>query len=83
MSLTCSGPHSRNMAYGINLVKGNNATNTLDLVEGIKEEPNRTLAEKLKIFLPIVNAINQILNKNGNIKEIISQLLSRPIKDEF
>tara|TARA_B110000971_G_scaffold79798_1_gene81960 strand:- start:5499 stop:6308 length:810 start_codon:yes stop_codon:yes gene_type:complete len=25
MSLTCSGPHSRNMAYGMNLVKGNNA----------------------------------------------------------
>ena len=84
MSLTCSGPHSRNMAYGINLVKGNNATNTLDLVEGVNAiEATITLAEKLKIELPIVNAINQILNKKGNIKEIIPQLLSRPIKDEF
>ena len=42
-----------------------------------------TLAKRLKIELPIVNAINQILNKNGNITEIIPQLLSRPIKDEF
>jgi len=84
MSLTCSGPHSRNMAYGINLVKGNNATNTLDLVEGLNAiEAAITLAEKLKIELPIINAINQILNKKGNIKEIIPQLLSRPIKDEF
>ena len=84
MSLTCSGPHSRNMAYGINLVKGNNATNTLDLVEGVNAIGAAiALAEKLKIELPIVNAINQILNKKGNIKEIISQLLSRPIKDEF
>ena len=84
MSLTCSGPHSRNMAYGINLVKGNNATNTLDLVEGVNAIGAAiALAEKLKIELPIVNAINQILNEKGNIKEIISQLLSRPIKDEF
>ena len=84
MSLTCSGPHSRNMAYGINLVKGNNATNTLDLVEGVNAiRAAIALAEKLKIELPIVNAINQILNEKGNIKEIISQLLSRPIKDEF
>ena len=84
MSLTCSGPHSRNMAYGINLVKGNNVNNTLDLVEGVNAiEAAIILAEKLKIELPIVNIINQILNKKGNIKEIIPQLLSRPIKDEF
>ena len=84
MSLTCSGPHSRNMAYGMNLVKGNNTVNNLDLVEGVNAlEAAISLAEKSKIELPIVNAINQILNKNGNIKEIIPQLLSRPIKDEF
>ena len=84
MSLTCSGPHSRNMAYGMNLVKGNNADNTLELVEGVNAIGAAiTLAKRLKIELPIVNAINQILNKNGNIREIIPQLLSRPIKDEF
>ena len=84
MSLTCSGPHSRNMAYGMNLVKGNNTDNTLELVEGVNAIGAAiTLAKRLKIELPIVNAINQILNKNGNIREIIPQLLSRPIKDEF
>ena len=84
MSLTCSGPHSRNMAYGMNLVKGNNLDNTLELVEGVNAiGATITLAKRLKIELPIVNAINQILNKNGNIREIIPQLLSRPIKDEF
>ena len=84
MSLTCSGPHSRNMAYGMNLVKGNNTDNTLELVEGVNAIGAAiTLAKRLKIELPIVNAINQILNKNGNITEIIPQLLSRPIKDEF
>jgi glycerol-3-phosphate dehydrogenase (NAD(P)+) len=72
------------MAYGMNLVKRNNANNTLELVEGVNAIGAAiTLAKRLKIELPIVNAINQILNKNGNIREIIPQLLSRPIKDEF
>ena len=35
MSLTCSGPHSRNMAYGMHLVTKTNKNKTLDLVEGV------------------------------------------------
>ena len=84
MSLTCGGPHSRNMAYGINLVQEANKTKKLDLVEGLNAlESTISLSKKLNIELPIVESINQILNENGNIEEIISKLLSRPIKNEF
>ncbi len=84
MSLTCSGPHSRNMAYGMHLVTKTNKNKTLDLVEGVNAvEATLVLAKKFNIELPIVNAINEILNKEGNIKEIIHKLLSRPIKNEF
>ena len=84
MSLTCSGPHSRNMAYGMHLVTKTNKNKTLDLVEGVNAvEATLMLAKKFNIELPIVNAINEILNKEGNIKEIIHKLLSRPIKNEF
>ena len=34
MSLTCSGPHSRNMAYGIDIIK-NNYQHPTHLVEGL------------------------------------------------
>ena len=84
MSLTCGGPHSRNMAYGINLVQEVNKVKKLNLVEGLNAlESAISLSKKLNIELPIVESINEILNENGNIKEIISKLLSRPIKNEF
>lgn len=84
MSLTCSGPHSRNMAYGMHLVTKTNKNKTLDLVEGVNAvEATLVLAKKFNVELPIVNAINEILNKEGNIKKIIYKLLSRPIKNEF
>ena len=83
MSLTCSGPHSRNMAYGMKFVKNNNETPE-ELVEGLNAiNAAITLSKSLKIELPIVNAIREILNNEAKIDEIIKSLLSRPIKNEF
>ena len=84
MSLTCSGPHSRNMAYGINIVKDNKNRNKQELVEGLNAlDSTIFLAKKLNIEMPIVNAINDILRKEANINEVIKKLLSRPITNEF
>ena len=84
MSLTCSGPHSRNMAYGINIVKDNKNRNKQGLVEGLNAlDSTIFLAEKLNVEMPIVNAINDILRKEANINEVIKKLLSRPITSEF
>ena len=84
MSLTCSGPHSRNMAYGMKIVKNSKKEFPKELVEGLNAlNATIALAEKLELELPIVNAINDILNKGVNINSIIKQLLSRPIKNEF
>ena len=41
------------------------------------------LSEKLDLELPIMTSIKKILNKEANIDEIITKLLSRPIKNEF
>ena len=83
MSLTCSGPHSRNMAYGMKIVKNNNEP-PKELVEGLNAiHATIALSQKLKIELPIMTSIKKILNKEANIDEIIKKLLSRPIKNEF
>ena len=83
MSLTCSGPHSRNMAYGMKIVKNNNEP-PKELVEGLNAiHATIALSEKLDIELPIMTSIKKILNKEANIDEIIKKLLSRPIKNEF
>jgi len=83
MSLTCSGPHSRNMAYGMKFVKNNNEL-PKELVEGLNAiNATIALSEKLDLELPIMTSIKKILNKEANIDEIIKKLLSRPIKNEF
>ncbi len=83
MTLTCSGPHSRNMAYGIKIVKTNNEE-PKELVEGLNAiDAAITLSKTLDIELPIITSIKKILNKEANIDEIIKKLLSRPITNEF
>ena len=83
MSLTCSGPHSRNMAYGMKIVNNNNEP-PKELVEGLNAiHATIALSEKLEIELPIMTSIKKILNREANIDEIIKKLLSRPIKNEF
>ena len=83
MSLTCSGPHSRNMAYGIDIIK-NNYQRPTSLVEGLNAlDAAISLSKNLNVELPIVNAIYKIINKKADIKDIIKNLLARPIKNEF
>ena len=83
MSLTCSGPHSRNMAYGMEIIKNNNQRPTR-LVEGLNAlDAAISLSKDLNVELPIVEAIYKIINKKADIKDIIKNLLARPIKNEF
>ena len=74
--LSCSGPHSRNMAFGFAL--GSCKPVAPSLAEG------RFSASKLKarakyesIELPICFAVNDIVNENADIHNRISELLSR------
>jgi len=41
------------------------------------------LSKELDVELPIVDAIYKIINKKSDIKDIIKNLLARPIKNEF
>ena len=83
MSLTCSGPHSRNMSYGIEITKDINSK-PRSLVEGLNAiEATINLSKKFDLELPIVFAISKYINKEANIEETIRKLFSRPIKNEF
>ena len=83
MSLTCSGPHSRNMSYGIEITKDINSK-PRSLVEGLNAiEATINLSKKFDLELAIVFAISKYINKEANIEETIRKLFSRPIKNEF
>ena len=83
MSLTCSGPHSRNMSYGIEITKNINSK-PRNLVEGLNAiEATMNLSKIFNLELPIIFAISRFINKEANIDETIRELFSRPIKNEF
>ena len=83
MTLTCSTPHSRNMKFGLDLVKKNKQYKN-KLVEGLNAlKAAKNLSERLEIETPIIDAINDIIYNKKDFQLIISELFNRPIKSEF
>jgi len=77
LALTCSGPHSRNMAFGIALGRGE--TPSSQLAEGSRTVAAlANLAAHHKIDLPITNAVNKLVNHGEDLQQIVAGLLARP-----
>ena len=85
--LTCSSKKSRNFSLGYNLAKGKKLDTYLNSKTSIAEgaytvKAIKNLSKKLKINLPINDAIYKILYLDKNISQVISDLLNRPIIKE-
>ena len=79
--LSCSGPHSRNMAFGFALGSGKPVP--LSLAEGrFSAAKLRARAKYECIELPICFAVDDIVNGNADINTRISGLLSRQAGQE-
>ena len=76
LALSCAGPHSRNMAYGMALGKG--------------EGPQKRLAEgrhtvaalaargrEMGIELPITDGVDRVVNESAPLGEVVGELLAR------
>ena len=76
LALSCAGPHSRNMAYGLALGRG--------------EKPDARLAEgrhtvaalaargrSLGVELPITNGVDRVVNGNAPLDQVVAELLAR------
>ena len=76
LALTCAGPHSRNMAYGMAL--------------GAGEAPDARLAEgrhtvaalhdrakNMGLELPITSAVDSVVNGGKNLHDVVAGLLAR------
>jgi glycerol-3-phosphate dehydrogenase (NAD(P)+) len=76
LALSCAGPHSRNMAFGLALGAG-------DAVPDKLAEGSRTVAalalmgRHKKVDLPITNAIDMVLNHGQNLDDAVKALLAR------
>ena len=77
LALTCSGPHSRNMAYGM-AIGGGLAPDTR-LAEG--RHTVAALARRavtMGLELPITNAVDRVINHGDNLHDVVTALLARP-----
>lgn len=81
LALTCAGPHSRNMAYGMAI--------------GAGETPDQRLAEgrhtvaalaaraaSMGVELPITNAVDRVINHGETLRDVVAGLLARRVGSE-
>lgn len=81
--LTCSGPQSRNFAFGQSIGSGESVSAPHPLVEGIETASvARDLARRHSIEMPIVEAVAGILAGRLDIDAVIEGLMNRPLKRE-
>ena len=81
--LTCSGPRSRNFAYGELIGAGGDRSAPHPLVEGIATAAvARDLARHHAILMPIVEAVAAILDDALTVEAAIESLMTRPFRRE-
>ena len=86
--VTATSRHSRNNQAGILLGKGYSAEEAVGIVGMVVEGLNALggalkLAEKYGVDMPIVHAIDDIVNNGADPRTVVGKLMGREKKDEF
>lgn len=84
--VTCTSMHSRNRRAGILIGQGVSPQEAVKIV-GTVEGYNcckvaLELAQKMGVSMPITEQLNEVLFNNGNVKDSLGKLMSRPAKCE-
>jgi glycerol-3-phosphate dehydrogenase (NAD(P)+) len=84
--LTCSSPQSRNFSFGVNLGRGDAASDIhgkTGLAEGAFTAPVLLeMAREHNIDMPISSAVAAVLAGDMSVDEAIESLLARPLRSE-
>lgn len=86
--LTCTGPLSRNRNFGVALGEEKTVAESLKAIGGIAEgyytaQAAYSLSQKLKVEMPILEQVYQILYHGKNPRQAVSDLMNRELKDEW
>jgi glycerol-3-phosphate dehydrogenase (NAD(P)+) len=87
LALTCTGTQSRNLSLGIALGAGKSLAEAQagrrSVAEGVASAAAvLARAERVGVEMPIVAAVDSVLNRLGNIDHEIRGLLARPFREE-
>lgn len=85
--VTTTSHHSRNFQAGMKLASGKNLEETITsmsmVVEGARTaEALHELGIKFNLEIPIVDAVYNVIYNKASVKETISELMARSLKDE-
>ena len=85
--LTCGSTQSRNMSLGYALGQGKTLSDILgsraSVAEGVTTAAAAVaLAARHHVEMPIVSAVDQVLNHNAAVTDMVTALLNRPLKAE-
>jgi glycerol-3-phosphate dehydrogenase (NAD(P)+) len=85
--LTCSSTSSRNFSLGKGIGEGRPAAELMSdrktVAEGAFTAPVLArLAEEMGIDMPVVAAVNKLLSGSANVDQVLTELLSRPLRPE-
>ena len=81
--LTCTGDLSRNRQFGLAIGKRKGKVDGKYVVEGVHTvKAVVRLAEELNAEMPICQAVYKIVHEKMDTREVIEELLSRPVKGE-
>jgi glycerol-3-phosphate dehydrogenase (NAD(P)+) len=85
--LTCTDNQSRNRRFGLALAAGKSAADALQeigqVVEGYAAaRAVHAVALREKVDMPIVSAIYRILYENAPARDVVRDLMTRPIRAE-
>lgn len=86
--LTCTDDQSRNRRFGLLLAAGRNVTQALEeigqVVEGyLAAAAVHGVATRLGVEMPICEGIHRALYENVAPREVVRDLMGRPIRSEF
>ena len=87
LTLTCNNVQSRNMSLGVALGEGRSLKEVLgerkEVTEGAySAEAVVALARRLAVDMPIVEAVDQVLNHGADVDATITRLLAHPYRRE-
>ncbi len=87
LATTCFSPNSRNRSVGYELGKGRTIKDILASMDSVAEgvltaKAVHGLAKKLKIEMPITEAVYKIIYKGKSAQKIVHDLMSRTLKRE-
>jgi len=82
LTLSCTSSQSRNYRHGMALGRGEAPLPDV-LAEGVATAPvAQGMAQRLGIDVPLIDAVNLLLEGRARIDEIVANLMSRPLKRE-